>query len=254
MDPIVFKLHSELEARHWWFVGRRRILFPLIDALMTGRDGKLIVDVGCGTGATVGFLSERHRCLGVDTSPIAIEAARRTYPQARYIVGRSPDDLRDTAGDTGLYLLMDVLEHIEKDRQYLADLVALARPGTFILITVPALRSLWSRHDVTAEHVRRYEIEELRRLFAGLPVSIELLSFFNARLYPIIRFARFLGNRLGHSVGRNSTDFALYGFGINTLLTSIFASEGPRINALYGQPGGRGFRRGASLVAVLRTQ
>jgi SAM-dependent methyltransferase len=254
VEPILFQLHSELEARHWWFVGRRRILFPLIDTLMKGREGDLIVDVGCGTGGTVGFLSAHHPCLGIDTSPIAIETARRTYPHARFIAGRCPDDLRATADKTGLYLLMDVLEHIEGDRRFLENVVALARPGTHILITVPARKSLWSRHDVTAEHLRRYEIDELRRLFAGLPVSVTLLSFFNARLYPVIRVARFLGNKFGRSVGRDSTDFALHGFGINGLLTRIFAGEGPRIHALHARPGGQGFPRGASLVAVLRKQ
>jgi hypothetical protein len=146
---------------------------------------------------------------------------------------------------------MDVLEHIEDDKRFLEKLADLARPGTHIVITVPALRSLWSVHDVTAGHVRRYEKAELERLFVGLPVSVRALGFFNARLYPLIRFFRFIGNHFGRSVGRGSTDFALPPFGVNAILTRIFAGEARRVNALYAHPRDPGYSNGVSLIAVL---
>jgi SAM-dependent methyltransferase len=51
---------------------------PLYDLLgPSGR--KVVLDVGCGTGDALRHLGDVERYLGVDTDPVAIEAARRRY-------------------------------------------------------------------------------------------------------------------------------------------------------------------------------
>jgi SAM-dependent methyltransferase len=51
---------------------------PLYDLL--GSEGrKVVLDVGCGTGDALRHLGDVDRYLGVDTDPVAIEAARRRY-------------------------------------------------------------------------------------------------------------------------------------------------------------------------------
>src|SRR6185437_10984047 len=149
-------------------------------------------DVGCGTGGTVHALSERYRCIGIDSSELGIETARRLYPRSEFRCGVVPRDIQDLQRDAGLYLIMDVLEHVEHDEDFLASLIAFSRPGSVFLITVPAWPFLWSEHDVVAGHFRRYEPQGLRALWQKLPVRERLFSSFNYRLYPIIRAARAL--------------------------------------------------------------
>ena len=60
MDPTAYEVVHELEQSHWFFVARRRILSRLLDDLLVGIDQPKILDVGCGTGATMGFL-ERYQ-------------------------------------------------------------------------------------------------------------------------------------------------------------------------------------------------
>lgn len=59
---------------------------PLYDLL--GRDGgRAVLDVGCGTGDALRHLPDVERYLGVDTDPVAIEAARRRFgdrPNVRF--------------------------------------------------------------------------------------------------------------------------------------------------------------------------
>jgi len=59
---------------------------PLYDLL--GPEGrKVVLDVGCGTGDALRHLGDVERYLGVDTDPIAIDAARRRYgdrPNVRF--------------------------------------------------------------------------------------------------------------------------------------------------------------------------
>ena len=53
--------------------------------------------------------------------------------------------------------LLDVLEHQQDDRAFLSALVAKMAPGSTLLLTVPALPSLWSQWDVALGHFRRYD-------------------------------------------------------------------------------------------------
>ncbi len=257
MKPEMFNIHADVEARHWWFEARRRILFPLIRQVMAEQEGGLVVDVGCGTGGTVAALCEEYDCLGIDDSKLAIETAQATYPpathsRAGFRHGRMPDDLRDLAPRVGLYLLMDVLEHVEDDRAFLADLIALARPGAHILITVPAGPQLWSRHDVTAGHLRRYERDVFTSLWRNQSVSPRLVTFFNSRLYLLIRLARFAANRLGTSCGREASDFHVPPPPVNRLLQGIFSGEGKRILSHLDRPETEAYGSGVSLLALIQ--
>lgn len=252
VKPEVFQLHSEIEARHWWFVARRNILFPIIDRVMASAPRDLIVDVGCGTGGTLDRLRHRYQCLGIDSSELAINAARQTYPDVEYVLGMIPEALAARSSKIGLFLLMDVIEHVQEDRKFLTNLIDLARPGSHIIITVPALYALWSVHDVAANHVRRYEIDQLRSLLVDTPTEVRLMTFFNSRLYPVIRTARVLGNFMGRSLGRAGTDFAILPFGLNEALAYVFSGEGPRILSALDQGDVLPYRLGTSLLAVLR--
>src|SRR4029079_14886838 len=62
-----------------------------------------------------------------------------------------------------LILLLDVLEHIADDVAALAAARRALRPGGHLLVTVPALPWLWSRHDEANHHHRRYLPRGLRR-------------------------------------------------------------------------------------------
>jgi len=252
MEDAVFELHTELEDRHWWFRARRRILFPLIDEIMRNHPGELIVDVGCGTGGTVAALKDRHICLGVDSSELAIKLAQDCYPSSLFRCGSMPDVIEHLKDETALFLLMDVLEHIEDDRGFVEDLVDCMRPGAAMLVTVPAGQNLWSNHDVAAQHVRRYEKQNFEALFAELPLKLYVLTYFNCRLYPLIWMARTAGDLLNQTFGQSGTDFAIPPKPINGILEWIFAGERHRaMEALKNRKAVQN-RRGVSLLALLQ--
>jgi hypothetical protein len=152
-----------------------------------------------------------------------------------------------------LFLLTDVLEHIEDDRAMFSELVAAARPGCYFLLTVPADPALWSEHDESFGHFRRYDRARLEDVWAGLPVSTLLVSYFNARLLPVIRLVRTWNRRRGRAAGQAGTDFWLPNRPANCLLTATLAGEAARLVAtLHGR--NRSYRAGASLVALLRRE
>ena len=253
MKPQLYTLHRDNEDIHWWFVGRRRIILPIINKIMESTPNDAIVDIGCGTGGTVGALSSEYRCIGLDISERAIEFARHKHPTCDFRVGDFISHCKTLSPDIALFTMMDVLEHLPNDRKVLESVIDCARVGSHILITVPANPKLWSQHDVTAEHYRRYTVDSLHELWRGLPVKIKLFSHFNHRLYWPIKFVHILGRYFSIFSGKNGANLNLPPALLNRLLTNIFAGESRKLLFLltgkYKKPR---YKYGVSLVALLQ--
>jgi SAM-dependent methyltransferase len=255
MQSEQFQLHAQIEERHWWFVARRRILREIVRTISPpspGRDS-VIVDVGCGTGANLAAFSGEYRCVGVDTSAEGVALAQRRFPETTFIYGQAPRDVMRWMGSASVILLTDVLEHVADDRRLLRDIVDACPPEAQLLITVPADMRLWSPHDQAFGHYRRYEADELADLWSDLSVKVRLLSYFNSRLYPVVRAVRRVSRIRGHAAGAADTDFKLPARPVNSFLDAVFAGERRRLRrAIDG--GNVGYRRGVSLIAVLKRQ
>lgn len=259
MQTEQFQLHSRMEESHWWFTGRREILRQVVRQALpparqdpAGPAGQSILDIGCGTGGNLAAFASEYHCTGWDPSDEALGLARRRYPSVRFLSGFLQDAIASLPQPPDLILANDVLEHVRADEALLSQLVQAIRPGGHLLITVPAGMELWSPHDVSVGHVRRYERAQLERLWEGQPVSISLISYYNARLYPVVRCVRFLTRRSGRAHGEAKTDFRMPPAPVNRLLHRFFAAEaGVLTDLMQGKRSG-GFARGVSLIALLK--
>jgi SAM-dependent methyltransferase len=242
-----------MEDQHWWFLARRQILCSLASESLPANTTGLVVDVGCGTGGNTAALAEDFSVHGIDASPTAIEIARGRFPELTFTCGDASEILKKDGDSVSLFLISDVLEHVRDDFLMLTRLFALARPGALFLITVPAEMALWSEHDESHGHYRRYSQERFERLWQGLPLTPLLVSYFNARLYPVIKLARMVSQMRGKSSGLAGTDLTLPPRPVNAMLQSIFAGEQKRLLSVL-QNRTRGYRRGVSLIALLRRE
>jgi SAM-dependent methyltransferase len=254
MDTPQFSLHAAIEQRHWWFLGRRAIMTKLVHHVLPPSKQALIADVGCGTGGNLKAFAQGYSCLGVDPSPEAIQLARQRFADVQFLCGPIPEVLNHIQQPVSLYLLMDVLEHVEDDFFLLSSILAAARPGAYLLLTVPADMRLWSPHDVSFGHYRRYDFQRFTRVWAGLPLTPLLVSYFNARLYPVARLIRMANRWRGRAAGTAGTDFRLEARPVNRLLQGVFAGESRvLVDLLEGRRAG-GFPYGISLIALLRRE
>ena len=226
----------------------------LIEEVVAPDPEATIVDVGCGTGANIAALAGRYRCVGIDTSVEAVELARRRFPDVRFLVGRAPEDLGEWMPQANVLMLMDVLEHVADDFAMFSELAAAASPGTHFLLTVPADESLWSEHDESFGHFRRYDRQRLERVWEGLPVRPLMVSYLNARLMPLVRLVRTWNRRRRRASGRSGTDFWMPQRYLNHLLEGLLAGEARRLVGLLGGRQRGGYRSGSSLVALLRRE
>ncbi len=66
---------SQLERRHFWFVGRRVLIDGLLGKYLNG--ASRVLDLGCGTGLMVEVLAKRgYRVVGLDLRPGTSGAGR----------------------------------------------------------------------------------------------------------------------------------------------------------------------------------
>lgn len=252
VETAQFRLHADIEQRHWWFVARRLIIRDLLAASLPAAADRLVVDIGCGTGANLASLASEYRCLGVDSSPEAVALARQRFPAVEFRTGQAPEAIGTAWPEARAVLLMDVLEHVDDDHAMFASIWQAAPIGCVFVITVPADPRLWSPHDEAFGHFRRYTSDRLVDLWRTLPAETLLVSHFNARLLPLIRWARRFARFKGRAGGQAGTDFRMPARGINALLTRIFYGERHRLLAALSGRRPSGYRAGASLVALLR--
>ncbi len=252
MTPEQFELHATIEDTHWWFVGRRRIVENVVGAYLLDETQKTLVDVGCGTGGNIGAFQSKFKCIGLDISEHAIDFATRRFQNVTFICGGLEKRIYPIIEKADMLLLLDVLEHIEKDSQFLRDITTHMKPGAHLLVTVPSEMSLWSPHDEFHGHFRRYTKQELLIMFQTLPVSVRLLSYYNSFLYPIIKAIRVFTKLRGKPWGQACTDLSVPAIPINFLLAKLFASEATWLLNLVDQPSKTIFPFGVSVISLLK--
>lgn len=183
---------DRIDGQHWFYRGKRAIVRHWIDRYLALGHADLLIDGGCGTGTFLVEMATRCRVLGLDDHDESLALAR---PRVEAVGGRA---LRTTLervdlpdGCATVVTLLDVLEHLDDDHGALAEVVRLVRPGGLVVITVPALRWLWSDWDVALHHRRRYSRGDLLRLIQHPGVEVLRCCYFNSALLPAIGLVRF---------------------------------------------------------------
>ena len=124
-----------------------------------------IIDVGCGTGANLAGLAGEYDCIGIDASYEPIQLARQRFPHIRFIHGLAPRDLGSAIKRARLVLLSDVLEHVSDDFGLFRNCWPRRPRGLISCSTVPADPNLWSEHDRSFGHYRRYDVARLEQVW-----------------------------------------------------------------------------------------
>jgi SAM-dependent methyltransferase len=224
MDPALYPRIAAVEDTHWWFAGRRAICERMLDRMKLPRDA-LILEAGCGTGGNFPMLARRGRLYAMDEdeSALAFAASRRLAKVAR---GSLPHELPFARECFDLVVMTDVLEHLEDDRASLCAVRASLRPRGWLLITVPALSWLWSEHDATHHHRRRYRAIELRGVLAETDFAIDYLGYYNFFLFPAIAGARLVQRLRTNGLSPNGRhDLTMPSPLVNALLFRLFSWE-----------------------------
>jgi len=244
MEHQLFDEMYRVEQDHWWFRARREIVWSLVRRYVGGAAERRlhICELGCGTGGNLAAVADRHDVVGVESSPRALEYARRRLGD-RVVYGSLPDDIRLPPNAYDVVLLTDVLEHIADDARSAATAMRLIHPGGIVIATVPAYQWLYSRRDVQHHHVRRYSKGRFRALWAAVDCRTLLVSHYNTLLFAPAAAARLASKLRGSDAPVG--DLAVPPRAFNDLLARLMGSER---NLLARVP----LPIGLSLVAVVQ--
>src|SRR2546429_3049427 len=242
MQQHTYSIMYEVEERHWWFVGRRKIINSFVGSICQelGKRKPRILDVGCGTGANLQMLAKYGAAEGVDVSSEALDFCRARGLSKVKQGAAEALPYEDASFDlvTGL----DVVEHLDDDIAGLAEMRRVLRPDGRALLFVPAFMFLWGVQDDISHHRRRYTIPELKERLREAGLEVERASYANITFFFPILFGRILMRLTGlRPASENNITIGA----LNGLLGWIFGAESWWLKRMN-------FPLGVSIVCVAR--
>jgi len=188
----------EIEDQSFWFKHRNRVIGSLIKNFNTE---DVFFDVGAGNG----YISHYLQNNSVDAIMLepgldgVINAKQRNIQN---IIHSTFEDAKIKANSLPNIGVFDVIEHIDKDLDFMQMMNTSLIPGGYVFVTVPAHKYLWSENDIRAGHYRRYTIKTMTTLLSKCNFKIEYISYFFSMLpLPIL-----INRTLPHLLGVKSKD------------------------------------------------
>jgi SAM-dependent methyltransferase len=235
-----------VEQRHFWWIGLRSFVAPLLEQALAGSDQPRILDCGCGTGANMAMLGRYGTAFGFDLSPWGLHYARE-YGQHR-IANASITHIPFGDATFDLVTAFDVLYSLseEAEAHAAAEMHRVLRPGGRIIVNVAALSILRGNHSVFGAEVRRSTRRRLRRVLSRAGFEVERLTYTNTSLFPLMLAVRTIQRATGLATPEEAgTDVVIPPAPINAALAALVKLEA-RLLRYTDMP------IGSSLLAVAR--
>ncbi|ABV36991.1 generic methyltransferase [Shewanella sediminis HAW-EB3] len=220
MEERAYYEMAKLQDEHWWFKGRRDIIELYLSKLNLPKNID-ILEVGCGTGGNLKMLSKYGNLRAFELNDFS-----RKYASSISGIcvenGWLPNNIPVQNSRFNLICMFDVLEHIENDRNSIAILKEYLSVEGKLVLTVPAFKFLFGKHDSKMHHFRRYDEDGLSLLMQQGGFEVEYISYFNTYLFPLAIISRLMDffSKADDSLGSKKPHRCL-----NSVLYRIFRSE-----------------------------
>ena len=182
-----------VEEKSYWFQHRNKCISELVKKFAPN---KIFFDIGGGNG----FVSLGLQKSGIDTILIEPSIQGIRNAKERGLLNLVCSTLQDASfklNSIPAIGVFDVVEHIQNDNGFLAQMHDYLEPGGKLFLTVPAYNFLWANEDDYSGHYRRYTISKLKKQLLGLGFEVNYSSYlFAALVLPVFLF-RALPSKLG---------------------------------------------------------
>jgi hypothetical protein len=187
------------QDNHWYYQSKKIPLMNFIGKIVLTKKVNAVFDIGSGSGffsneIAKEFGAQFERVYQCDTG-YTDQEVESTRNQKIVRTKTLPPKITNA-----VIVMMDVLEHIENDKEFLKDVFARCEgDNNYFFITVPAFKSIWSGHDVYLGHYRRYTTGMLKELLAGN--QVQSIGYIYGSLFPIAYLKRKMsGNKVESSM------------------------------------------------------
>src|ERR1700722_7407813 len=131
--------------------------------------GQRVIEIGCGIGNFTRLMLDREAVVALDIEADCVERHKQRFPDQKNVSAMTCDvnapefaNLKSFGADSCVCL--NVLEHVEHDREALCRMADALIPGGVVILLVPAFPSLYGRIDELLGHYRRYTRASMSRL------------------------------------------------------------------------------------------
>ena len=165
-----------------------------------------VLDIGCGDGFVLQSLAGNFPSAfftGIDialTDEIITQITERARDCKNISLYRQMPPQSNKKPD--LILLLDVLEHIADETDFLNSLHAFIHNESRIIITVPAFQQLFTEHDRHLKHFRRYNRRQLLEILEKSGFEVLTSGYIFASLLPLRILQKLL--RLGSTSAQHN--------------------------------------------------
>lgn len=183
---------NELIDRSWWFATRSCVVYGEIKRHLGDSS---IWDLGCGNGQISQFLNSKgFSVVGIEPSMLG---AKLTSKRGIEAFCAQFEDLQLPDNSIGAISMFDVLEHLPDRKTTLDSIYRSLEPGGSLVLTIPAMRCLWSQFDVDGGHFIRYNRRTIKSELESVGFDIRYSGYFFVLTIIPILLLRALPFRLG---------------------------------------------------------
>jgi SAM-dependent methyltransferase len=233
---------AEYEQNYWWHIGRLEIIQTYVKKALKGQKKPYFLNIGCGTGGTIDMLEKHAKVENADISDEAITFMNKMgYKNITKV-----DDIELPYADKTFDAVgaFDVLEHIEDQVGALKEWHRVLKDDGAVIITVPAYQWLWSEHDVSLHHKRRYTIKSLIKAAEKAGFKPEKKSYAIVFSLPLVVGFRFVNKALRRKIN-SETSYVPVSDKVNKLFTKFLKAEA-KLHKKVSLPAG------TTVVTILR--
>lgn len=234
--------------RHPWELARINVIKTILKkAGIQNNQNSNIIDIGCGDVFVASELCKKYTDTNILANDINftqqqinnLKTANINLPNLH--IDNNLDTFLNSSNNTQAVLLLDVIEHIEHDIDFLKQLKNKFGNNVKFVITVPAFNKLFSQHDTFLGHYRRYNRKQLINNCkkAGFEVT-KCNYFFTSLLLPRLLAKisdKILDNKSNNQGVSNWNKGKLLSFLVKTALIADFKITNLLNNILIRIPG-----------------
>jgi SAM-dependent methyltransferase len=144
--------------------------------------GRRVLELGAGIGTIAELLAERSEVVALEPDPVLaslLSERAEAIPSLSVVADDAASFLADTSSPFDSIVCINVLEHIEAERETLLGCFAALAPGGCLMLLVPAHASLFGAVDEMGGHVRRYDRPHLRSALEAVGFEVVDLRHVN---------------------------------------------------------------------------
>lgn len=161
-----------------------------------------LLELCCGEGKNINILANSNcyrKALGVDFSKQAIKIARQKRIKNAEFIEKNIFDFA-AANKFDIVMCLMALEHFRDDKAASKKICSFVKSNGLLIVSVPAHTRLYSNQDKHIGHYRRYDRQEIIRLFKKHGFRLKKMYTIG---FPVANIYTFFYNLYLKSMGKN---------------------------------------------------